>query len=109
MNKGIEKKEQSMKRLYREKRSLITKSNLVIWLLVLSIPVALLNSRSGTAAAAQHESRDSARSLYFAKPSAALLKGRVAPDFSLESITGETYKLADTRGKVVLIDFWHTY
>ena len=106
--KGIEKKEQGMIRLYREKRSLIAKNNLVLWLLALSIPLALLNSKSGTEAA-QHESKDSPRSLYFAKPSTASLKGRAAPDFSLESITGEKYKLADTRGKVVLIDFWHTY
>lgn len=37
------------------------------------------------------------------------LRGKIAPDFILNSITGEKYKLSNTRGKVVLIDFWHTY
>lgn len=37
------------------------------------------------------------------------LIGKMAPDFILDSITGEKYQLSSTRGKVVLIDFWHTY
>ena len=37
------------------------------------------------------------------------LIGKKAPDFILDSITGEKYQLSRTRGKVVLIDFWHTY
>ncbi len=37
------------------------------------------------------------------------LIGKVAPDFTLESINGEKYQLSSVRGKVVLIDFWHTY
>lgn len=37
------------------------------------------------------------------------LRGKIAPDFILNSITGEKYKLSSIRGKVVLLDFWHTY
>ena len=37
------------------------------------------------------------------------LIGKVAPDFTLESINGKKYQLSSVRGKVVLLDFWHTY
>lgn len=37
------------------------------------------------------------------------LIGKMAPDFVLDTLTGEKYRLSQTRGKVVLIDFWHTY
>lgn len=45
----------------------------------------------------------------FATPKPTLLKGEIVPDFTLDSITGERYSLSSTRGKVVLLDFWHTY
>jgi peroxiredoxin len=34
---------------------------------------------------------------------------REAPDFTLETLTGETVRLADLRGKTVVIDFWATW
>lgn len=37
------------------------------------------------------------------------LIGKTAPDFILDSISGGKYQLSNTRGKVVLIEFWHTY
>lgn len=33
-------------------------------------------------------------------------KGAIAPDFSLESVSGETVYLSDFQGKVVLVNFW---
>lgn len=45
----------------------------------------------------------------FPKRIGSKLIGKIAPDFILDSITGEKYKLLSTRGKVILLDFWHTY
>ncbi len=35
--------------------------------------------------------------------------GRDAPDFAASTIDGERLRLADLRGKIVLIDFWATW
>jgi cytochrome c biogenesis protein CcmG/thiol:disulfide interchange protein DsbE len=35
--------------------------------------------------------------------------GEIAPDFELISFDGETYKLSDYRGSVVLINFWASW
>ena len=32
-----------------------------------------------------------------------------APDFTLDSVTGENIKLSDFKGKVILLDFWATW
>jgi peroxiredoxin len=40
---------------------------------------------------------------------APVVERREAPDFALASLTGETVRLADLRGKTVVIDFWATW
>ena len=42
-------------------------------------------------------------------PSSALAIQSLAPDFALPSINGETVRLSDFRGKVVLVNFWATW
>lgn len=37
------------------------------------------------------------------------LKGKQAPDFTLKTLTGETVKLSEQKGKVVLVDMWATW
>jgi cytochrome c biogenesis protein CcmG/thiol:disulfide interchange protein DsbE len=37
------------------------------------------------------------------------IKGKLAPEFSLESLQGQTVHLADFRGKAVLLNFWATW
>ena len=44
----------------------------------------------------------------FPRPAKDLI-GKQAPDLSLADLTGETLKLADLRGKIVLLDFWATW
>ncbi len=36
-------------------------------------------------------------------------RGQVAPDFSLETLTGETLRLSDFRGRPVLLNFWNSW
>lgn len=44
-----------------------------------------------------------------AVPEIPTLEGKPAPDFALPSLDGTIIRLSDYRGKVVLLDFWHTY
>ncbi len=36
-------------------------------------------------------------------------KGTVAPEFNIENLAGKRVRLADFRGKVVLLNFWATW
>ena len=37
------------------------------------------------------------------------LPGKPAPDFALQSITGDSFRLKDLRGQVVLVNFWASW
>ncbi|MFD2627677.1 redoxin domain-containing protein [Oceanobacillus kapialis] len=43
------------------------------------------------------------------EPTIGLEVGNQAPDFELETLTGESVKLSDFRGKRVMINFWATW
>ena len=36
-------------------------------------------------------------------------EGDVAPDFQLETLSGETMRLSDYQGKIVVLNFWATW
>lgn len=38
-----------------------------------------------------------------------MVVGQLAPDFVLDDLKGKTWKLADLKGKVVLVKFWATW
>lgn len=42
-------------------------------------------------------------------PAPAAVVGAPAPDFTLTSLTGETFQLSSLRGEVVLLNFWATW
>ena len=44
-----------------------------------------------------------------AAPSSSPSQGAPAPDFDLTTLSGEPLRLADHRGKVVLVDFWASW
>lgn len=37
------------------------------------------------------------------------LRGKAAPDFSLKQMNGETFRLSDYRGEIVVVNFWATW
>ncbi|MEI8356400.1 MAG: TlpA disulfide reductase family protein [Deltaproteobacteria bacterium] len=43
------------------------------------------------------------------RDSSAPAKSRQAPDFTLTTLSGENFRLADSRGKVVMLNFWATW
>ncbi len=80
----------------------------ILWLLFLSLSVVPLSYMGGTAAELK-ASGNTPKAASYVKQVPNLLKGRTAPGFSLESLTGEKYDFSSAKGKVVLLDFWHTY
>ena len=50
-----------------------------------------------------------AYSLFRAPPDGGLAVGQPAPDFTAQTLDGQTLRLADLRGKVVVLDFWGTW
>jgi peroxiredoxin len=68
----------------------------------LRIPFVLLLVGFLALAASGQAQKPGSKSLSPARPSA-------APDFALQSIYGETVRLSDLRGKVVLLYFWATW
>lgn len=38
-----------------------------------------------------------------------LEKGQLAPDFTLKTLSGDTFKLSDLKGKKVVLNFWATW
>jgi thiol-disulfide isomerase/thioredoxin len=46
---------------------------------------------------------------YFQKDKLPLLRGEQMPDFALPSLTGDTLRLSDVKGKLIIADFWASW
>jgi thiol-disulfide isomerase/thioredoxin len=71
-------------------------------ILALSIPPLQGNAQSPTPASPSADQKK-------AQPPLGPARHGIAPNFALESLTGETVHLSDFRGKVVLLEFWATW
>ena len=83
------------------------KRNVIILVIVVAAVAASLffASRMATPPAAQGGAMDASEM----EASAMAIEGKSAPGFELETLEGKTVKLADFRGKAVLVNFWATW
>ena len=83
------------------------KRNVIILIIVVAAVAASLffASRMAKPPAAQGGAMDASAM----EASAIAIEGKPAPGFELETLDGKTVKLADFRGKAVLVNFWATW
>src|SRR5438128_6377752 len=83
------------------------KRNVIILIIVVAAVAASLffASRMAKPPAAQGGAMDASAM----EASAMAIEGKPAPGFELETLDGKTVKLADFRGKAVLVNFWATW
>lgn len=72
--------------------------NSFVWIVVIVVVAAMLAFAPYMARRARNNSGGEGE-----------LKGKSAPEFSLQSLDGTTVRLADYRGKAVLLNFWATW
>ena len=83
------------------------KRNVIILIIVVAAVAAALffASRMATTPAAQGSGVEASDM----EASAMAIEGKPAPAFELQALDGKTVKLADFRGKAVLVNFWATW
>ena len=95
---GVRKTKKTMKRKHQKKSTL---SMVVMAILAIVLCAALLFGGSLTAKA--QNSRPTPEEATIVKD------GQKAPNFEVQMFDGSTVKLADLKGKVVLLNFWATW
>jgi peroxiredoxin len=76
-----------------------SKNNSFVWIVVIVVVAVMLAFAPYMARHARNNSGGESSGL----------KGKPAPEFSLESLDGQTVHLADFHGKAVLLNFWATW
>lgn len=80
--------------------------NSILMVAILSVAIEGCTSKDVTS-----EERSTKDNIVTAKPkeSKMLSEGDVVPDFTAETVDGNTFNLSDQKGKVVLLNFWATW
>ena len=80
--------------------------NSILMVAILSVAIEGCTSKDVTS-----EERSTKDNIVTAKPkeSKMLSEGAVVPDFTAETVDGNTFNLSDQKGKVVLLNFWATW
>ena len=80
--------------------------NSILMVAILSVAIEGCTSKDATS-----EERSTKDNIVTAKPkeSKMLSEGDVVPDFTAETVDGNTFNLSDQKGKVVLLNFWATW
>lgn len=82
-------------------------NNTVIWLLLLSILVFAGYSYYHSKSLNQPSTQNSTSSTDTGTSKA--VKGKLAPEITLNDLNGQTVKLSDYRGKIVVLNFWASW
>ncbi|WP_077326456.1 redoxin domain-containing protein [Virgibacillus siamensis] len=82
---------------------------LVLVILAGVMIAGFMNSKSDETSSSGENENDSQGAGIVAPDQTGVEAGETAPDFELETLSGETFRLSDLRGKAVFLNFWASW